>query len=153
VWKALGRLVEAGLVNERRRPSETLYRLNREHVLYPAVIAALDAGRDLRARIAQLAETGGSDITVLLFGSVARGEATGDSDVDLLVLGDRDETELSELRDAMAARVESWTGNRASVIVLGRAALDQMFDDADPLAESWLTDGILIAGPPLQRTT
>ena len=43
-----------------------------------------------------LAETAGAESTVILFGSHARGEATGDSDVDFLVIEPLVEDRLKE---------------------------------------------------------
>ncbi|MBI4277352.1 MAG: nucleotidyltransferase domain-containing protein [Armatimonadetes bacterium] len=77
-----------------------------------------DLDRLLRALVAALHETFGPHlISVVLFGSVARGDATSDSDIDLLIVGD-------DLPEGQFARGR-----------LFRKAVDRLRPELDRLAE------------------
>lgn len=63
--------------------------------------------------------------TAWLFGSVARGDARPESDVDVAVLLDSaPERRLTDERFALEARIEQATGRRAQVVVLDDAPVD-----------------------------
>lgn len=82
----LGKLKKLGLVTVERDGNRTSYESNRSHALYPDVhglvlksVGLVDVLRDgLNDPAIQCA---------LVFGSIARGEETVDSDVDVLVIG------------------------------------------------------------------
>lgn len=124
IRKAADRLVDQGVVLRRRAGQANLYSLNRDHLAAPYVegLAALRAelvGR-LRAGIAKWKTPAR---WVLLFGSVARGEADPESDLDLLVIRDRRVDEGATVWREQVASLESdaaaWTGNEARVLEYG----------------------------------
>src|SRR4051812_28639181 len=87
IRKVLDRLVDEGVVNRRPAGSAKLYRLNREHLAAPAIEALAGMRRELLRRMRDAATAW--EITpagVVLFGSFARGEASRESDVDILVV-------------------------------------------------------------------
>jgi predicted nucleotidyltransferase len=150
IRKAADRLVEQGIVSRRQAGQAKLYSLNRSHLAAPYVEGLSSL---LPQLIGRLTETvAGWEISaalVFLFGSVARGDAGPDSDLDLFVIrppmrvrsGDSAwEEQLVELeREATV-----WTGNEARVVEYRRQDL------ADPqareLAEEVVADGIAIYG-------
>src|SRR4051812_18273256 len=147
VRKVLDRLAAEGVVHRRAAGRAHLYRLNREHLAAPAIetLAGLRAEllRRLRATVA------GWDVAavgVVLFGSVARGEAGGTSDVDVLVVRDHSvdpdadswRTQVTELE----ARVTAWTGNDARVLEYA----DDELDDGEQVVAMALGEGIELAG-------
>lgn len=104
---ALERLQRHGLVTGRTVGGSRLFSLNREHLLYPPrsrVRETRSAGRAPRARrtSGRAPLPGGGDLSVAVFGSVARGDAGLDSDLDLLVVVPQDDDPLIEAlrRDA-----------------------------------------------------
>ncbi len=149
VRKAAERLVEQGIVVKRQAGQAKLYGLNRNHLAAPYVLglAALRAQlvERLEKRVAAWAVPAH---TVLLFGSVARGEAQAGSDLDLLVvrLADIDD-EAPEWREQLAdleRDATAWTGNEARVLEYGESDLD---DAAVRLVvEEALLDGLEISG-------
>jgi predicted nucleotidyltransferase/predicted transcriptional regulator len=131
VRKVLRRLTEQGIVIEQRIGGQYSYTANREHILWPAVDVLMTAGNRLDARIRQLVEAWAVPaLSVELFGSVADGTSTSQSDVDLMIyrrdLSEEDadiwDQQVAELRMA----VERWTGNRCEVLEIDPAALVEM---------------------------
>lgn len=146
---ALLRLVDIGLVVSMPAPHATMYSANRSHILWPAVEIAMNARQELNRRIATFADASApAGVTVALYGSVARGDSTNNSDIDLLVvfpdtvaLDDRDEF-VTGLRDS----VQLWTGNDAQIYDLTESALTRQRQGGDPIVVNWATDGIVVFG-------
>lgn len=156
VRKAADRLVQQGIVSRRQAGQAKLYSLNRSHLAAPYV----EGLGSLRAQLVErLKETVGAwekpAAALLLFGSVARGEAGPDSDLDLLVVRRRNTKEdLDRWQDQLAvleSDATAWTGNEARVIEYGEA--DLAAPDVRGLVEEALFEGISIYGtrPRLQR--
>lgn len=146
---ALLRLVDIGLVTAVPAPHATMYSANRAHILWPAVEIAMDARHELMRRIAQFADASApAGVTVALYGSVARGDSTKESDIDLLVvfpdtvdLDSRDGF-VTDLRNS----VQLWTGNDAQIYDVTESALITQREGGDPIVDSWARDGIVISG-------
>jgi predicted nucleotidyltransferase len=161
VSQVLGELVEAGFVLRESHPPAYLYRLNRDHVGAEPLLKLAD----LRGRlVCRITETVGSwkpaPEALWLFGSVARGEGTADSDIDVLVvrpsaIDDTDPTWRRQLAD-LADRVSAWSGNDCQILEYSSAELTALVNADDPLIEELRREAIAIAGrPPLEvlRTT
>ena len=87
IQKVLDRLAAQGLVDVQPAGSARLYRLNRDHLLAAPVLAAVAARETLLNRLRDAISS--CEVPCLhasLFGSLARGEAGPDSDIDVLVL-------------------------------------------------------------------
>lgn len=146
---SLLRLVDIGLVISVPAPHATMFSANRSHILWSAVEVAMNARRELNSRLVAFASAVAPEgVTVALYGSVARGESTTKSDVDLLVvfpdavtLDERDEF-VTGLRDG----VQLWTGNNAQVYDVSETALARQEAEADPIVDSWARDGIIVFG-------
>jgi predicted nucleotidyltransferase len=116
VQKVLDRLVAHGLVHAQEAGRARLYVLDRQHVLAPAVLAVAGARTEVLGRLREL--VAGWEVGCLhasVFGSVARRDATADSDIDVLVV----RPSLSEGQSlvwerqlaAAEEQVDHWTGN------------------------------------------
>lgn len=118
----LGQLADAGIVIREHRPPTKLYRLNLDHVAAAGVLALADMWSRLLQRVrAEVLSWELQPVTACLFGSAARGEATADSDIDILLLRDDawegSSEEAEERWDARLARlterVHAWSGTPA----------------------------------------
>lgn len=135
------------------------YRLNTEHVACPALdltLTAFEPYRLLRERLAQVVTEHFPDsgaegsVSLAIYGSVARHEASPSSDVDLLLVLadeiDRDAPAVLDLVESLHRLVPRWTGNAAHVFMVGRAEILASARDGDPVARSWDTDADTVTG-------
>jgi predicted nucleotidyltransferase len=146
VQVALKHLADVGLVTTTPVGRAGLHTINERHVLVRPL-------RDMADPLAALAEVvrGAVDDrvqAVLLFGSLARGEATADSDIDLAVIAD----EEWDGRGALQAAVEAGCGSPCDVLVSGAAALAA---EAAAVTADIMRDGIALVGvkPDRRRRT
>lgn len=149
---ALGRLVAHGIVTASAVGAAVVYTLNTDHLTFPAVDAAfraLDPSRLLASRVDQLVSEAypGGGVSVAIFGSVARGDAGPDSDVDLLVVVPGLDDEAEALRTLLTERVRAWTGQPVGVYLTTRDRLTEADDAGDPVVASFRADARTLAGP------
>ncbi|OII14311.1 nucleotidyltransferase domain-containing protein [Curtobacterium sp. MCBA15_008] len=145
IKRALDKLEQAGLVRVDRGLQHSAYRVNREHLLWPAVELGLGAGDELERRIGDFVESVDAGVlSVSVFGSVARGTATPTSDLDLLVVFDAvvDTDVVVRLGDL----VRRWTGNDCQVFDVTRADLRRFVAEGDPLVGSWRDEARTVFG-------
>lgn len=147
--RALARLSRIGLIDGEEEAYVIRYSLNRHHALWAGVQHIFTSPRKLDELVgAIVARLASNAITVFLFGSVARGDATAESDIDIAVIlpDDTEVAKSEQLVDVLAEEVESLTGNRAQVLTLSMSDLRRMMEEQDPLVDSWLGDARTIAG-------
>lgn len=147
--RELQALVQTGLVGAKRSSHATTYALNREHVLWPPLFEIFASPAKVEQRIGELISQGlGTTTACALFGSVARGDATAESDIDVLVVTDDVDSErLEDALDRVRDDLASFTGNTPQVVTVTRSQLRRMVKADDPLIDSWERDARTISGP------
>jgi predicted nucleotidyltransferase len=149
IRRAADRLVEQGTLLRRSAGPAHLYRLNRDHLAAPWIEGLASLRQQLIERLRALLDGWDQPAKVaLLFGSVARNEASADSDLDLFVVrpsvcepdSEPWRDQLLELHGAATA----WTGNDARVLEYGEHELIEAA--GQPLLEAVLRDGIELFG-------
>jgi predicted nucleotidyltransferase len=158
VHRALTGLVRVGVVTAEPSPPSSIYRANRDHVLWPVIELALTARTRAFDSIRDFCEHTPDfipnvlDVTVLVYGSVARRESAMDSDIDLFVIypDDFDPDSRADFSYLLAEHVERITGNEAQVFSVNRSELARRIADDDALVANVLEDGIHIFGEPLR---
>ncbi|WP_058727020.1 nucleotidyltransferase domain-containing protein [Curtobacterium luteum] len=147
--RGLDKLERIGLVSVTRGLQHSEYRANRDHVLWPAVQAGLDAQDELSSRIASFVARRVPDaISAAVFGSVARGEATAASDVDIVLV-----TEAGGAEDVaveLGDLVRTWTGNDCGVLDFSREQLETAVHERDPIVDSLRADARTVHGTELR---
>lgn len=151
VRKVLARLVHQGIVLASEHRHATLYSLNRDHVAADAIVSMTLLRGAVVDRIKAAIEAGPATPThASLFGSFARGDASADSDIDVLVVFDEPgrapDDERAAFLDDLAEDVRRWTGNRAQIVALTVPVLAEMAAADDPLVDSWRADHVHLAG-------
>lgn len=152
VSRMLTELVHSGLVL--RVPGG--YTINREHLAYAAAELLLDSIGELGRRVRGL--VGAWDVepvSVVFFGSAARGEAGRSSDVDLLVVrpSSVDIEACAWAHDVadLGAMVQSWTGAPCEVLEYDPHELEDLARTGDPLLAALLREGVTFAGADLSE--
>jgi hypothetical protein len=89
VQKALDRLVSAGVVEESTRGNRVYCRANRSHPAFEdlkaVIFKTVGVGDALRTHLAGIRDKAK---VAFIYGSVARGEETTSSDIDIMLIGD-----------------------------------------------------------------
>jgi predicted nucleotidyltransferase len=97
--------------------------------------------RRLRERVSEWPDLRGA----WLFGSVARGDADSDSDVDLLIVAD--DLEAPDLHERIAqlyADIRSWTGNDLQLVEHSPSSWRKLVRTRNPLVQQIRLDGIAL---------
>jgi predicted nucleotidyltransferase len=90
--------------------------------------------------------------SLTLFGSVARGEARPDSDVDLLVVGesDSDREQVEAVMQAVAEQAAETLGVSLSPLVMALPRLRERYRAGDPLLHNIEAEGRVLLGGSLR---
>ncbi|WP_172592204.1 nucleotidyltransferase domain-containing protein [Subtercola boreus] len=161
IQTALKRMVLEGTVLSRRVGSASVYELNREHLLWPAIETLVEATNEvvhsLEARIvtevqAVLGTREARIVTLAFFGSVARGTSTANSDIDLVAYFPLtvDDEAAERVVSALTSKVPRWTGNECNIYALSGADAVALKSADDPLLLSWHQDSRTFNGPDLR---
>ncbi len=87
--RELARLAEAGLLLREKQGNQVRYQANRHCPIYPELASLFRKTAGLADVLGQALQPLADRILLaLVFGSVARGEETANSDIDLLIVGD-----------------------------------------------------------------
>jgi predicted nucleotidyltransferase len=140
VQGVLKTLTQLGLVNTQTIGRAGVHTVNEDHVSVASLRALLDP-------IAMLTDTvrdvvGDEVQTVILFGSIARGEAKINSDVDLVVIAPSEWGGRTDLEDAVRRRL----GNDCDVLVFTLEDFTRLQVNGEPVAREILTDGVALLG-------
>jgi predicted nucleotidyltransferase len=140
VQKALKSLTKLGLAETQTIGRAGVHTINEEHASVAPLRALLDPVAALREVVN--AVTDGDVQAVLLFGSIARGEATPDSDIDLAVIAPPDWDNRVELEDSVRMHL----GNDCDVLVLTEADFNRLAASGEPVVSDILRDGVALIG-------
>jgi len=138
----LAGLSNTGLVNVQRLPGTDLYRLNRDHAMADQLIQLFAREPQLKfellSLIAQELKRRKLPVTeARIFGSVARGEMTRGSDVDLALVTPRDSVEaVRAAEQEIAEAVRTRFGVRLNVLV-GAPSLESLGRAGRPGRDLW----------------
>ena len=148
----LERLAAHGIVDAEPANQGFLYRLNRDHVLAPAILAAAGARGELIRRLTATVEGFiPAPAHASVFGSFARGEAGEDSDIDLLLIANDPDgvTAWDAQIEQLGSDVRRWTGNRGQILAFSVDRIRELAAEGEPVVSNWLADGLVLAGDPL----
>ena len=154
--RVLPNLVGLGMVERREVPPSTLFRLREEHVASWAVLALAGARQTV---LEQLGRTAGAlappPASLIVFGSLARGEARADSDIDVIVVRP---AEVAEEDEGWASAIEEWrrnarrlTGNAVEMIEVGEHEIARLLESRKPLWMEVVREGSVIFGRSLRE--
>jgi DNA-binding transcriptional ArsR family regulator len=154
--RVLARLVELGVVDRRDVPPSSLFRLVREHVAVGPLLA-LARGRDaLVGEMGRLAAAlPVAPVSVIVFGSFARGEADVDSDIDTVLVRpagvDESDESWSESVEQWRASVRRVSGNRVEVLEVGSDEVVSLLNSRRQVWRDIRRDGLVVHGVSLDE--
>lgn len=150
--RELQTLVTMGLVTARASSHATTYSLNRRHVLWPPIAEILGSTARVEHRIRESVERHLSGtVSCALFGSVARGDSTPTSDIDVLIVTDTESDAVVDALDRIRDELAQFTGNNPQLIAVTHPQLRTMVTAGDPLVASWRRDLRMISGPDVRE--
>jgi predicted nucleotidyltransferase len=152
--RVLPGLVSLGLVERRDVPPAALFRVVPEHVAVRAVMELSRARDVVLGEVGQLAEKlSPPPVSVIVFGSVARGDASVGSDIDLVVVRP---AAVGEESDDWRRAVEAWrgevrrlSGNAAEIVEVDEREIGQRLRSRRPMWRDVMRDGIVVYGASL----
>lgn len=152
--RVLPYLVQLGIVERRDVPPSALFRLVDDNVasrLVRALSRTRETALDELARKAEALDP--TPVSIIVFGSFARGNADVDSDLDAVVVRPRG---VSDDDDRWARAVEDWrqfarrvTGNRVEVLEAAEDDIGRLLRSRKPLWADVARDGVVVHGAPL----
>jgi predicted nucleotidyltransferase len=146
VQQALKELARLGMIETRPVGRAGMHGVNEDHVAV-AALRPLLSPIDMLTQVVRDATRDDVD-AVLVFGSVARGDAHPGSDVDLAVFAPSTWERRVELEDVVRTRL----GNHCDVIHVTDADLARPPDEREPVIVEILRDGVVLLGS-LPRTS
>jgi len=153
--RVLPGLVELGIVERREAPPSALFTLVPDHVGGRLVRALSRCRETVLVELGALAgDMEPSPTCVVIFGSLARGEADARSDVDVLFVRPAD---VDEDDEPWGSAVEDWraaarrlTGNPVQIIELDSSGVAGRIRRPTAFWSDVLRDGVVVHGPPLE---
>jgi len=140
VQEALKTLTQLGLVESRTVGRAGVHTINEANAAIAPLRALADPIASLKAAVSEVID---SDVkAVILFGSIARGEAALDSDIDLAVIASKRWDKRVELHDTVGKRL----GNACDVIVFTQAEFSRAATAGEPVVADILRDGVALVG-------
>lgn len=151
-------LVDLGLVERHEVPPSSQFRLIRDNVAAQAIIDLARSREVALSRIGAAADSLSlSPVSIIVFGSFARGEADAHSDLDAVVVRPDD---VAEDNDAWATGVEHWrgearaiTGNRVEVLEISHNDVQTRLAGTAALWRDVARDGIAVHGLTVDELT
>lgn len=140
VQEALKAWVQLGVVHTEVIGRAVVHAINEDHYTVAPLRLLLDPMAALTEVAAQIV---GEDVeAVIVFGSVARGEAKEESDVDLAVIGPSSWYGRAALEDAIRKRL----GNDCDLLVFTAQEFVSLAAAHEPVVDEILIDGIPLVG-------
>ena len=140
VQEALKVLTGLGIVETQTIGRAGVHTINEGHAAVAHLRVLADPIGMLRAAIAGAV---GSDVeSVIVFGSIARGQASRDSDIDLAVIASPGWDGRRDLEDAVRTSV----GNGCDVLVFTPDQFQQLAGSGEPVVSDILRDGLALIG-------
>lgn len=140
-------LIGVGLVSETVAGRSSMVALNRRHLAAGPVLALAGLRGELVGRLSERFSGWPDLLGAWLLGSVARGDAGGESDVDVLIVArDLESADLHERLAQLQADVSSWTGNDLQLVEHSATSWRALVRARNPLVEQLRLEGIVLGG-------
>lgn len=140
VQETLKALTQLGLITTQTIGRAGVHTINEDHYWVAPLRAVLDP---IAALTETVCEAVGDEVkAVILFGSIARGEAHLDSDIDLAVIAAASWDSRTDLEDTVRTRL----GSDCDVLVFTSTEFTRLAGDGEPVVREILADGVALLG-------
>jgi predicted nucleotidyltransferase/biotin operon repressor len=141
-------LIESGLVTEDRQGRASMVKINRLHLSVEFLVQIQRTKEILIHRLKARFLKIESISHAWLFGSVARGNSHGKSDIDLLIISKNlDDLALHQKLSTLDIDVRNWTGNEIQFVEHTPDTWKQVVSSQNRLVQQIQKDGICLKGP------
>jgi len=152
------RLVELGIVDRYEVPPASQFVLARGNVAAQLLLTLADAQSMTLRQIGEAASViSPGPVSIIAFGSFARGEADANSDIDLAVVRaddvDDDDERWAESIDAWRRQVRALTGNEVEIVEATASEAARKLRGRSELWRNIRRDGIVVHGRTLDALT
>lgn len=147
--RVLPHLVEMGVVERREVPPSALFRLNGEHMLGEWLRQLADARSVALDRMGVEAQRWSPPpVSIIVFGSLARGEATVTSDIDVVAVRPPaiSDDEWYDPLEVWEDAVRGFTGNEVAVISVDMEDAARSLRGRSSLWREITRDGVVVFG-------
>jgi len=156
--RVMPRLVELGIVDRYEVPPASQFVLARGNVAAQLLLTLADAQSMTLRQIGEAASViSPGPVSIIAFGSFARGEADADSDIDLAVVRaddvDDDDERWAESIDAWRRQVRALTGNEVEIVEATASEAARKLRGRSELWRNIRRDGIVVHGRTLDALT
>lgn len=149
--RVLPGLVDLGIVERREAPPSALFRFVTEHVASRSITALT---RTRQAILDELGQTAGAldpaPASLIIFGSFARGDATVDSDIDVVLVRpktvDEDDPGWRRGIDGWREHARRLSGNRVDVLEVSERDVGGRLRSRKPVWADIRRDGLVVHG-------
>ncbi|MGH8999012.1 MAG: nucleotidyltransferase domain-containing protein [Acidimicrobiia bacterium] len=143
--RLVNELAGAGLVTVEPAGRALMVALNRDHLAVEAIVALLSIRSRLVGRLREKLAVWPGLAGAWLFGSAARGDGGAESDIDVLMVGDKVDSEAWDRATArLADQVQRWTGNPLQLVEHTRESFSQLVKRRNRLIASLRREGIAL---------
>lgn len=153
--RVLPGLVELGIVERREVPPSSLFRLIPEHVASRSLLELVNVRRGLFGELGILSESlNPKPTSVIVFGSVARGDSGDGSDLDLIVVRPsdlpNDDRWIDEL-EKFRISAQRASGNSVELLEVGSTEIGNRLTALDGVWCDVRREGIVVFGSSLKE--
>jgi predicted nucleotidyltransferase len=140
VQEALKDLAGLGLVTTETVGRAGVHRINEEHVAIGPLRTLLSPVALLKGVLQDI--VGDEVRSVVVFGSVGRGEPGPDSDIDLAVIAEAGWDDRARIEDTVRARM----GRACDVLAFTPTEFTRLAAEGEPVVAAILSDGVVLIG-------
>jgi predicted nucleotidyltransferase len=153
--RILPELATLGVINRTDVPPSTIYQLVEENVASRAIRLLARSRDQVLAELGELAKSMViPPVSIIVFGSFARGEARPDSDVDVVMVRERHvdaSSEWSEGIDEWRRGARRLTGNEVEVMEVDQLEVSSLLRSRRPVWQDIRRDGVVVFGKTLEE--
>ncbi len=139
IQKEVKNLMELDLLKSRKDGNRIYYSANSHHPLYPDLVSIVEKTVGIVGLLGEKLEDSRIELA-FVFGSIAKGKANSESDIDLVVIGDLGMRALTKLLSGLQEKL----GREINPHIFSRAEFEKRIKNKDHFVTSILSEEIKV---------